>query len=100
MLGIPASHVLGILRCCSCRTHECRALCGSESWPVQTLCTALQVHTRHGPTIHAGKVVMATFMPLVANLAVVSRQVRNCRCLCCHACCRLRGPVRRGHLVL
>jgi glycine/D-amino acid oxidase-like deaminating enzyme/nitrite reductase/ring-hydroxylating ferredoxin subunit len=34
-----------------------------------------KVHTRHGPTIHAGKVVMATFMPLVANLAVVSRQV-------------------------
>jgi hypothetical protein len=33
------------------------------------------VHTRHGPTIHAGKVVMATWMPLVANLAVVSRQV-------------------------
>jgi hypothetical protein len=40
-----------------------------------TTTVIMQVHTRHGPTIHAGKVVMATFMPLVANLAVVSRQV-------------------------
>ena len=34
-----------------------------------------QINTRHGPTIAARKVVMATHMPLVANLAVVSRQV-------------------------
>lgn len=37
----------------------------------------LQVHTKNGPTISASKVVMATYMPLVANLAVVSRQVRG-----------------------
>ncbi len=35
----------------------------------------MQVHTRHGPTISAQKVVLATHQPLVANLAIVSRQV-------------------------
>lgn len=39
------------------------------------LAPRLQVHTKAGPTIKAGKVVHATFMPCVANLAVVSRQV-------------------------
>lgn len=61
-----------------------------------TLSSALQVHTRHGPTIQAGKVVMATFMPLVANLAVVSRQVGQLPVLVLHTCCRVPGTVQRG----
>lgn len=35
----------------------------------------LQVSTGGGPKVKADKVVHATMMPLVANLAVVSRQV-------------------------
>jgi glycine/D-amino acid oxidase-like deaminating enzyme/nitrite reductase/ring-hydroxylating ferredoxin subunit len=34
-----------------------------------------KVHTKHGPTVTAQKVVLATHQPLVANLAVVSRSV-------------------------
>ena len=74
MLGIPASHVLNMP---VLQLPHSRVLCTVRTsvTVTQPLCTASQVHTRHGPTIQAGKVVMASFMPLVANLAVVSRQV-------------------------
>jgi hypothetical protein len=67
--------------------------CGTITQPLHH---ALQVHTRHGPTIQAGKVVMATFMPLVANLAVVSRQVWRLLLHVLHACFIPEGHTAAG----